>query len=80
MTTPEIKDLILPLEQYMTPDQKAELEKILSIGKIWKEIGEHKEKEFRENNDIKKFHTQILNYPEKKKKREKENQKTLEEI
>jgi hypothetical protein len=37
MTTPEIQDLILPLEQYMTPDQKADLEKILSIGKKWKE-------------------------------------------
>jgi hypothetical protein len=37
MTNPEVQDLIQPLEQYMTPDQKAELEKILSIGKIWKE-------------------------------------------
>jgi hypothetical protein len=37
MTTPEIKDLIQPLEQYMTLDQKSELEKILSIGKKWKE-------------------------------------------
>jgi hypothetical protein len=33
MTTPEIKELIQPLEQYMTPDQKADLENILSIGK-----------------------------------------------
>jgi hypothetical protein len=37
MTTPEINSLIKPLEQYMTPDQKAELEKILSIGKKLKE-------------------------------------------
>jgi hypothetical protein len=37
MTTPEIKELIQPLEQYMTPDQKAELEKILSIAGKWKE-------------------------------------------
>jgi hypothetical protein len=37
MTTPEIHELIKPLEQYITPDQKAELEKILSIGKKWKE-------------------------------------------
>jgi hypothetical protein len=37
MTTPEIKDLIKPLEQYVTPEQKVELEKILSIGKKWKE-------------------------------------------
>jgi hypothetical protein len=37
MTTPEINALIQPLEQYMTPDQKAELEKILSIGKKRKE-------------------------------------------
>ena len=44
MTTPEIKDLIQPLEQYMTPDQKAELEKTLSIGKKWKEEGEQKKK------------------------------------
>jgi hypothetical protein len=37
MINPEIKDLIKPLEQYMTPDQKSELEKILSIGKKLKE-------------------------------------------
>jgi hypothetical protein len=37
MTTPEIQDLIQPLEQYVTPEQKAELAKILSIGKKWKE-------------------------------------------
>jgi hypothetical protein len=37
MTTPEIKDLIQPLEPFMTPEQKADLEKILSIGKKWKE-------------------------------------------
>jgi hypothetical protein len=36
MTTSEINALIQPLEQYMTPDQKSELEKILSIGKKWK--------------------------------------------
>jgi hypothetical protein len=37
MTTLEIKDLIQPLEQYVTPEQKTDLEKILSIGKKWKE-------------------------------------------
>ena len=86
MTTPEINNLIQPLEQYVTPDQKVELEKILSIGKKWKEEGEQKKREFRENSnfvaktDKEKFHQQILNYPEKKKKREEENKIKLEEI
>jgi hypothetical protein len=55
MTTPEIKDLILPLEQYMTPDQKAELERILSIGKKWKELGDERKKNFRSQNKRKDF-------------------------
>jgi hypothetical protein len=80
MTTPEIQDLIQPLEQYITPDQKADLEKILSIGKKWKEEGEQKKQEFRENNDKYKFVQQILYYPEKKKLREEENKDKLEEI
>jgi hypothetical protein len=37
-------------------------------------------KAFREKNDGDKFNQQILNYQEKKLKREEENQKTLEEI
>jgi hypothetical protein len=73
MTTPEIQNLIQPLEQYMTPDQKAELEKILSIGKKWKEEGEKKKQEFRENYSRKQFREQLVIYPEKKKKREAEN-------
>jgi hypothetical protein len=80
MTTPEIKDLIQPLEQYMTPDQKAELENILSIGKKWKEEGEQKKEEFRKKNNRDKFVQQILNYPEKKNMREKQNKELLEEI
>jgi hypothetical protein len=66
------------LEQYMTPDQKADLEKILSIGKKWKEEWEQKTKEFRENSDRDKFNQQILNYPEKKNRREDNNKELLE--
>jgi hypothetical protein len=35
---------------------------------------------FRENNDRNKFFQQILNYSDKKKKREEENQNILKEI
>jgi hypothetical protein len=62
MTTPEIKELIQPLVQYMTPDQKADLEKILSIGKKWKEEGEHKKQEFRKKNNREKFLQELLKY------------------
>jgi hypothetical protein len=62
MTTLEIKDLIQPLEQYMTPDQKAQLAKILSIGKKWQEQGEHKKQEFWKKNDRKKFLQELLKY------------------
>ena len=80
MITPEIQDLIEWLKQYMTTDQNADLEKILSIGKKWKEEWEQKEREFREINDRKTFVQQILSYPKKKQKREEENKKILEEI
>jgi hypothetical protein len=80
MTTSEIQNLIQPLEQYITPDQKAELEKILSIGKKWKEEGEQKKEEFLKKNDREKFIQQILNYPDNKKKREEDNKEILEEI
>jgi hypothetical protein len=80
MTTSEIQNLIQQLEQYITPDQKAELEKILSIGKKWKEEGEQKKEEFLKKNDREKFIQQILNYPDNKKKREEDNKEILEEI
>ena len=80
MIHPEINSLIQSLEQYVTPDQKAQLEKILSIGKKWKEEGERKKKEFREKNNREKFIQELIKYKKKKNRREKENKETLEEI
>jgi hypothetical protein len=68
------------LEQYMTPDQKAELEKILSIGKKWKEEWEQKKKAFREKNDRKQFRKQLSKYLYKKIKREEVNNNILKEV
>jgi len=73
MPTPEIKELIQPLEQYMTPDQKTELEKILSIGKEWKEEWEQMKEKFREKYERETFVQELLNYKDNKKIRELEH-------